>query len=406
MKGWVIRNRERLRFLKPWWAAYRAALAALPWRWLPFSSRVLGPPKGFHVTTAGYLASGRADPRDQMRPIAAARTLVYPPPSGAEAAAHWKFRRFASQTLPEAAVFTLHDVRFWGDYAGTLIGRDDRVLGDLTRDVWEVHRHRIFTQLKLPRCRRLPGTTAVLTTASADRNYWHWTMELLPRLHQLERGGHRLADFDWLVVNHRDVPYQRESLEELGVKWERVVRADAGVHLELECAVTTSLKSHQYAVTPEDAAFLRARAEQQWPDAKPHRRLYLSRSSAAFRRLRNEPEVVALLTPLGFEVVRCEEWSLAEQRRAFREAAVVVAPHGSGLTNTVYSPPSTKVLEFMVPRYVDLAFWAADAAAGREHGVLFGEGPHPPDGIDPMARQQDLTVDVEHLRRTVEPMLS
>lgn len=404
MKAWLLRHRERLRFLKPLWSGYRATMAALPWRWLPVSSRVLGPPKGFHATTADYLAGGGADPRDGMRAIAPARTLTYPPPQGAVAAAHWKFRRYLSQELPEASVFVLHEVRFWGDGSGTLIGRDDRVLGDLTRDVWEVPRHRIFTRLKLPRCRRLPGTTAVLATAEAETNYWHWTMELLPRLRQLERGGHRLADIDWFVVNHRDLPYQRESLEELGVPWDRVVRADAGVHLELERVVTTSLKSDQYAVTPEDAAFLRARAERQWPDARPHRRLYLTRTGAAFRRLRNEDEVVAVLAPLGFEVVRCERWSLTEQRRAFREAAVVVAPHGSALTNTVYCQPGTKVLEFMAPRYVDLAFWATDAAAGLEHGVLFGEGPHPPEEIDPKARQQDITVDVGELRRTLEAM--
>ncbi|HVU23814.1 MAG TPA: glycosyltransferase 61 family protein [Opitutus sp.] len=404
LREFIVRHKERWRFLKPAWLAYRRVLGAIPWRWLPVSSRVIGPPKGFHATTADYLAGAAADPRDRVHPIAPARTLEYPAPHGRDAAEHWKFRQFARQSVPAASVFELHDVRLWGDYAGTLIGRDDRVLGDLTRDVWEVQCHRIFTRLKLPPCRRLSGTTAVLTTAEADRNYWHWTLELLPRLNRLERAGFAPADFDWYVINHRDRGYERESLEQLGVKWERVVRADAHLHVELERAVTASLKSHQYAVTAEDVAFLRAMAVAQWPAAKPHRRLYLSRSGAGFRRLQNEAEVLAVLEPLGFEVVRGETLSVAGQQRAFREAAVVVGPHGSALANAIYCQRDTKVLEFMSPRYIDLAMWAGSSAAGLEHWVLFGEGPRPPEGVDPMARQQDIAINVGSLRETLRAM--
>jgi capsular polysaccharide biosynthesis protein len=398
LRHFLIRHKERFRFLKPFWVAYRVGLGALPWRWLPCSSRLLGPPRGYHETVRDYLDSGAADSRDRVHPGAPAETIVRVAPRSLEEPVHGKFALHLRQEVPPESVYELHGVRFWGDYAGTLIGRDDRVLGDLTRDIWEVRRHKIFTKFRLPRCRQLAGTTAILSVAAADVNYWHWTFEVLPRIDRLRRAGFSPESIDWFVVNHRDLPFQRETLADLGVPWSKVIRADAALQLECAHAVTTSLMPERFAVTAAACAFLNARAAAQWPEARPGRRLFISRRQAGFRRLLNEEAVLAELRPRGFEVVECEGLTVAEQRRCFREAAVVVAPHGAGLTNLVYCQPGTRVLEFMPPRYVDLSFWCFTSHLRMVHGVLMGEGERPADSLDPMARQDDLTISVERLR--------
>ena len=404
LRQWLLRNKERLRFLKPLWVGYRVMLGALPWRWLPVNSRVFGPPKGWRERTADYLASRAADPRDRATEVLPAETVERAPPRSIETETPWKYAGALTERIPPAAVNVLHGVRFWGDYAGTLIGRDDRVLGDLTRDVWEVRRHKIFTRWRLPRCRRLGGVTAILSVAEADVNYWHWTLEVLPRLDLLRRAGFPPEKIDWFVVNHRDRPYQRETLEELGVPWGKVVRADAGLHAECECAVVTALKPEHLAVSSATVDFLRSRAAARWPEARPHRRLYVSRRSAVFRRVVEEDAVVARLERRGFEVIECETMSVAEQRRRFREAAVVVGAHGAGLANLVYCQPGTRVLELLAPRYVDLSYWCFTGQLGLEHWILLGEGERPPAGVDPMARQDDIAIAHEKLEATLDAM--
>ena len=121
-----------------------------------------------------------------------------------------------------------------------------------------------------------------------------------------------------------------------------------------------------------------------------------------FRRVTNEAAVVAALRARGFEVIECETLSAAGQQRAFREAAVVVAPHGSGLANLVYCQRGTKILEFMAPSYVDLSAWYP--ALGLDAWLEFGVGPHPPEGVDPMARQDDILVDLDGMEATLQAM--
>ena len=380
-------------------------MAALPWRWLPCSSKVFGAPKGIHATTAEYLKSANSDTRDCSHQIAPAMEISYPIPESVDAKIHWKFEADRVQEIPLQYVHELHDTRYWGDYAGTVIGRDDRILGDLTTDVWEVRRHRIFGKVKLPPCRRLAGTTALLSVAECEHNYWHWTMELLPRFHALERANIPWNSIDYFVINHRDHRFQRETLMDLGIPEEKILKADSSLHIECERALIPSLKPGQMAITPSDARFVASRATRLFPEAKPHRRLYLSRADAAFRRLTNENEVIDLLVPLGFEVVRCAELSILEQRRLFREALVVVGPHGSAFTNLVYCQPQTEAFEVMSPDYVDGTMWAIASTVGlRRHWVLLGEGHHPSKGVDPAARQQDITVDLDKLRATLRCM--
>ena len=55
--------------------------------------------------------------------------------------------------------------------------------------------------------------------------------------------------------------------------------------------------------------------------------------------------VTALLARHGFEKVRPEQLSLRAQIELFAGAAAVLALHGSALTNILFSPPGTPVIE-------------------------------------------------------------
>lgn len=69
------------------------------------------------------------------------------------------------------------------------------------------------------------------------------------------------------------------------------------------------------------------------------------------RRVTNEAEVIAHLTRRGCEVFDGGAHTIGEQIRAFRDATMVIAPHGAGLTNIVYSAPGTPVIEIVPEGY-------------------------------------------------------
>src|SRR5690606_35624788 len=115
----------------------------------------------------------------------------------------------------------------------------------------------------------------------------------LPRLDLIQRAGFALGAIDQFVLNHHDLPFQRETLATLGVPWHKVVRADSRVHLELEEALVTRSDEHMYALPSSTAAFLNRQAPSPIGPQRT-RRLFVTRRNAAFRRILNEDAIIEL----------------------------------------------------------------------------------------------------------------
>ncbi|OZH55086.1 hypothetical protein AFK68_06815 [Hydrocoleum sp. CS-953] len=65
--------------------------------------------------------------------------------------------------------------------------------------------------------------------------------------------------------------------------------------------------------------------------------------------------------------------SLENQIATFAHAKIIVAPHGSGLTNIVFCNPGTKVIELFSPHYLRYYYWHISQLLGLEHYFLIGE---------------------------------
>ena len=74
-------------------------------------------------------------------------------------------------------------------------------------------------------------------------------------------------------------------------------------------------------------------------------RIYVSRKQAERRHLSNEDEFMPLLTKHKFQKVYLEQMSIIEQVKLFRTATHVIAAHGAGLTNVLFAPAHTRILE-------------------------------------------------------------
>jgi hypothetical protein len=72
-------------------------------------------------------------------------------------------------------------------------------------------------------------------------------------------------------------------------------------------------------------------------NASARKRIYVGRSGAALRNLVNSEAIANVLqAEFGFESVDPGQLAIEEQIRLFAEAAVLVGPHGAGLTNAVF----------------------------------------------------------------------
>ncbi len=172
------------------------------------------------------------------------------------------------------------------------------------------------------------------------RNYYHWTLECLPRLAGAERYQTETGNEPTIIVPENLSSWMLESLELLGIDDNRIHQLDT------HCTVDRLVVPTHPGPTPAECKWVRdqMRAAIDGPatnEESTGNRIYISRQNATRRRVKNEAEVVDMLRSHGFEQYVLEELSVAEQVNLFANADIVVAPHGAGLANIVYSESVT-----------------------------------------------------------------
>jgi Glycosyltransferase 61 len=123
---------------------------------------------------------------------------------------------------------------------------------------------------------------------------------------------------------------------------------------------------------PASINLLRSVAEAIPGDPCEYRRVYVSRADAEQRRVVNEDRISAALAARGFATVQLSQLSIAQQVGLFREAEVIVAPHGMGLVHLAMANRLKGVVELFSPRAGTDAY-AFIAKAGRiAHTCIVG----------------------------------
>lgn len=70
---------------------------------------------------------------------------------------------------------------------------------------------------------------------------------------------------------------------------------------------------------------------------KPNLKLYVSRKKALKRKINNDDELIEFLTYEGFLICHLEDLSIKEQANLFFNSKLILAQHGAGLTNLLYT---------------------------------------------------------------------
>jgi hypothetical protein len=78
--------------------------------------------------------------------------------------------------------------------------------------------------------------------------------------------------------------------------------------------------------------------------------IYVSRQNSNSRNLINEADIIEYLKTKNFRIIDTNNMDIQEQIKIFSSAGVVVGPTCSALTNLIFCPQDTKVIE-LKPKY-------------------------------------------------------
>lgn len=237
--------------------------------------------------------------------------------------------------------------------------------------------------------------------------FFHWITEVLPRMISV-----RSAFPEAVLVRPT---YQSiaevvsETIEMLGFPSQVLAPMDRPLQIPDVCFRSVPWPMGGYH--PQDLEGVRNLVLKNSKNpGRTDRRLYISRKRAAYRHIANDDEVVAVVTKRGFEVIYAEDLPFIEQVRIFSESEAVVSIHGAGLTNMLWMPKKSAVIEFLKERE------RSDSSKARESKFLNPSYPRMAALLDhryaalickPVepnrpAKFADITVDIGALRHTLD----
>ncbi|MGL4497948.1 MAG: glycosyltransferase family 61 protein, partial [Planktothrix sp.] len=265
-----------------------------------------------------------------------------------------------------------------------IITPDNQLLADVSREYpaplpgcpsYDAQQHQVFQEEQLPPLQQIEGRVAVLSGLSGNV-YFHWMVDVLPRLELLRQSGIKFEQLDWFLVNSYQAPFQRETLTRLGIPEFKILESDRFPHIQAQQLIVPSWAGYMGWLQPWAMDTLRRwfLPKSQNPGRNYPERIYISRGDANYRRVLNEDEVIQFLRPWGFVTVQLETLSFGEQVALFAQAKVIMGAHGSGLTNILFCQPGTQVIEFMSPHYNRHYYWVISQYLGLEHYCLKAEG--------------------------------
>ncbi|UJF32105.1 glycosyltransferase family 61 protein [Paenibacillus hexagrammi] len=360
------------------------------------------PPEGYYSTFKEWLNTTSLRKRKHRKRKHFNDPVDLSEPLGLESPTFWTLR-FSEARDPYRQRNGIIDIMPKGRICGAkpdVLSPDHKLIWEHSREMHkDPQKHSIFELQKLPPLTYTDDIVALLSSKDSHI-YYHWMFDVLPRIYLMHKRG-ILAD-KYVINGKRLAPFQYETLQALGIRRSQIIESHDELHLQARKLIMPHFTS---GIRPQWVCeFLRKKLMIQ-PKLAPipgYKRIYISRANARKRKLLNEPEVIRLLQKYGFRSVSLETMPVSQQIQIFSGAEAVVAPHGAGLTNIVFSPPGIKVIEMLSPQLVHNCYPILSSHMKHQHYYLIGEGERPPEYIDPHDHKADIRVNLNELHRLLK----
>jgi len=235
--------------------------------------------------------------------------------------------------------------------------------------------------------------------------YFHWFNDVLSTLH----GALELMPQDTIFLMPQGFQktyggdFYLKTLHALGIRKDQVVEFDGTESWTLENFWWQPPAVHPDDQTPGAMQWIGQQIVQSVPveQAEKPIRIYISRTLPSARVIANEEELLPGLLEMGFQICRLEKMSFEEQVRLFRNAEIVVGPHGAGFTNLIFSKPGTRVVEILAKGYERRCYWSLSAELGHDYRFYLGKPKFPERKGEP-----DIQIDFDVCGKSLDAFLA
>lgn len=255
----------------------------------------------------------------------------------------------------------------------------------------------------------ITGTVCFLDGRSSSI-YYHWMLDILPKIGVVKAAGIDLDEIDYFVVSAKS-KFQLETLRACGIRDDQLIDITNSPLFRADKMIVPCLKNDQgekvyhglgVGLSSSVAKFLQNLYGHDYTQANTgnseNLRVYISRSTRGSRNVANEPKLIAALEKRGFVTVEFERLTVAEQAELMSRTDVVVGVHGAGFTNATFCRPGTRIIEIFGD-YVVPCYWALCAVAQLDYAQFMASSIEASDAVDNPGQRvvqlRDMEIDVD-----------
>ncbi len=189
------------------------------------------------------------------------------------------------------------------------------------------------------------------------KNYYHWMLEALPRLFSMRRqiNNTTLLIPDNLSSFHHQTLVYFDIKEIFQYPKTKLILAK---ELLLPTPVCPDYGQHNPKLLIEMGAWLKEKtpATEKSGNKSP-KRIFIIRESDKVRKLANQDDVITLLVEYNFTPISLEKLTITEQINLFRNANCIAGVQGAGLSNMIYMPKDSLIINLINKHHHDTCFF-------------------------------------------------
>jgi hypothetical protein len=266
----------------------------------------------------------------------------------------------------------------------------------------------IFKQCFFKTPTHVEGTVFVMLAGglSGRGNYYHWLIDILPRLYLLQQSRFS-GKIDKYLVPQFDREFQKTSLRLMGVRDDQVIVCTPFTHLSCRDLVVASHPRGRRSLLVPDWVFnFYAEFKLKLIDRQQHyaKRIYITRKDSNLRGVYDEDRLISYLAQFGFEPVTLAEHDFDKKVNIFHAAEYIISQHGAGLTNLLFANEGCKLLELFSEGFVNpVLLNLAERRKVDYYYLIFNHQNAAHE--DAKGQYEDLFVDYIAMERTLKVML-
>jgi len=181
----------------------------------------------------------------------------------------------------------------------------------------------------------------LIITDASSKGFFHWFGDTLQKLEAIEDSKIDLSNYTILIPSEVLNSYSKNTLGKYKFNYSILNKSDL---VYVKEAIFVPLLAESGNFRPHLAKKISERFRLK-TESKNLKRIYVSRLKAEKRKLINEEIIYPLLIKNNFSILYTEEIDFSEQLNIFSNCNVLISMHGAALTNMLWMPFGSRVME-------------------------------------------------------------